>query len=164
MAKEKPEFEKEIRTQTEMLIDKLGVEAQVSVRKETSASQKNEEVNHYIVTIETKESGLLIGYHGETLNSLQLLLGVILFKKLGNWTRIVVDIGNYRQMRQDSITAMVDRMIEEAQRTVQPITLPVFTPLERRLVHMKLSTHPTLISQSEGLGKDRRVTIKPRGI
>lgn len=147
----------EIKKTTEELLEKLKVEATVDV----SEGEKEGETN-YKVNIGTQETGLLIGYHGETLNSLQLLLGVILYKKVGKWIHIVVDVGNYRQMREESIKEMVDRIVGEVESTKQPVTLPYLSPLERRIVHMMLTDSKTVISESEGSGRDRRLTIKPR--
>ncbi|MBI3380222.1 KH domain-containing protein [Candidatus Gottesmanbacteria bacterium] len=147
----------EIKKTTEELLTMLKTEGKVEVGEEKS----NEESN-YIIKIETQETGLLIGYHGETLNSLQLLLGVILFKKLGKWVHVVVDVGNYRQMREESIKEMVNRIVSEVEATNQGATLPYLSPLERRIVHMMLTNHGKVVSESVGEGKDRRLTIRPK--
>ena len=139
------------------LLKKLKVESTVSVEEITT----DEEI-HYQINIESPETGLLIGYHGETINSLQLLLGVILYKKLGKWVRVIMDVGEYRKMREESIKEMVNRIILEVERTGQPVEMPYLSPLERRIVHMMLTEHKTLTSQSHGEGRDRRVTVKPR--
>lgn len=142
------------------LLGKLCIESTVLVEPVTG--EKPEDEISYRITIETLESGLLIGRHGDTLNSLQLLLGVMLFKRTGSWIHVLVDVGNYRKMREESVTAMADRIIAEVERTGQPVPLPFLSPLERRMVHMHLTDHPTVMSESEGEGRDRRLVIKPR--
>lgn len=142
------------------LLGKLHIES--SVQAEPVPAENPEDGTSYRITIETQESGLLIGRHGDTLNSLQLLLGVMLFKRLGSWIHVLVDVGNYRKMREESVTAMADRIIAEVERTGQPVPLPFLSPLERRMVHMHVTDHPTVISESEGEGRDRRLVIKPR--
>ncbi len=146
-----------IKQTTEELLSKLKTEGTVEV-----VDEKTEEESNYKITIQTQETGLIIGYHGETLNSLQLLLGVILYKKLGSWVRVLVDVGNYRQMREESIKEMVGRITAEVEATSQAVVLPYLSPLERRIVHMMLTDHKTVVSESIGEGKDRRLTIKPR--
>ncbi len=136
------------------LLGKLKVEAKVSVTEE--------EDMHFNINLETPETGLLIGYHGETLNSLQLFLGVILYRKLGRWIHVVLDVGDYRKMREESIKEMVTRIVGEVEQTGSPVVLPYLTPLERRIVHMMLSDHQNVVSESSGEGRERRVTIKPR--
>lgn len=147
---------------TSELLQQLQITATVHVEKEGVAADQ-EAGETFRVTIETAESGLLIGRHGETLNSLQLLLGVMLFKKLGSWVHLLVDVGNYRKMREESVTAMADRIAAEVEQTGQPVALPYLSPLERRMVHMRFTSHPTVMSESVGDGRDRRLMIKPRG-
>lgn len=118
--------------------------------------------NNFNVNIKTEETGLLIGHHGETLNSMQLILGVILYKKLGIWIRVILDVGDYRKMREESIKEMVTRMVGEVEANSMPIILPFLTPLERRIVHIMLADNLKVTSESIGVGRDRRVTIKLR--
>lgn len=112
--------------------------------------------------IETEETGLLIGRHGECINSLQLLLGVMLYKKFGKWVRVILDVGDYRKMREDSLKEMVERIAGEVEGTGVPVVLPYLSPLERRFVHLLLTENAKVTSESTGEGKERRVTIKPR--
>lgn len=149
-------MEKTIETQIQEtvsnLLKNLTVEGAVEVTKLPE--------DHYQVNITTVETGLLIGFHGETINSLQLITGIILFKKLGKWVHVVLDVGGYRQMREESIKEMVTRIVAEVKAGGQPVVLPYLTPLERRIVHMMLSTDETVASESMGEGRERRVTIK----
>lgn len=153
-AKKAIKTEKEIETTVKDLLEKLRVEAKIEVVKGSE--------DQYQVNIQTQETGLLIGYHGETLNSLQLLTGVILYKKTGKWVHVVLDVGDYRKMREESIKEMVGRIIGEVEASGQPVVLPYLTPLERRFVHMMLADHPKMTSESSGEGRERRVAIRPR--
>lgn len=139
------------------LLAHLEVKAEVEVRRETEETGER-----FFIQIQTEETGLLIGRHGETINSIQLIIGVILFKKFGEWVHTVVDIGNYREAREKSIREMVERIAQEVEATMQPVVMPYLSPFERRIVHMMLSEHPKVMSLSEGEGRDRRITIKPR--
>jgi spoIIIJ-associated protein len=136
------------------IIGRIGIEATVTVAVDAE--------ENYRVNVSTLESGLLIGRHGETINGLQLFLGVVLFKKLGRWVRVVLDVGDYRSQRESTIREMVNRIITEVETTKQPVSLPFLTPLERRSVHVMLTDHATVMSESVGEGRDRRLTIKPR--
>jgi len=147
----------EIKKTTEELLTKLQTKTTVEVIEEEAEGEIN-----YKVNIQTLETGLLIGYHGETLNSLQLLLGVIIYKKIKKWVHIIVDIGNYRKMREESIKEMVNRIVGEVEVSQKPVTLPYLSPLERRIVHMMLTDHKTVASESTGEGKDRLLSIRPR--
>lgn len=151
--KEKP-VEQDLKEITSDLLNRLGIEGSVGIEEG--------EDDHFKVNIQTDETGLLIGWHGETLNSLQLLIGVILYKKLGKWTRLVLDVGGYRKAREESIKEMVGRIATEVETTGSTVTLPYLTPLERRIVHLMLSDNPKVVSESLGEGRDRRVNIKLR--
>ncbi|MBM3283102.1 KH domain-containing protein [Candidatus Gottesmanbacteria bacterium] len=145
---------KEVKSTLASLLEKLRVEGNCTVTKESP--------DHYKAIIETQESGLLIGRHGETLNSLQLILGVILYKKLKSWVRVVLDVGNYRQAREEDIKEMVNRIASEVDATGKPVILPYLSPLERRIVHLMLSDHQKVTSESSGEGRNRRITLKLR--
>ncbi|PIR08081.1 hypothetical protein COV53_04895 [Candidatus Gottesmanbacteria bacterium CG11_big_fil_rev_8_21_14_0_20_37_11] len=142
------------------LLDNLEVKAEIEIEKVAEDKNSSQEPDHYKVNIKTDETGLIIGRHGETINSLQLLLGVILYKKIGSWQRIILDVGDYRKVREGSIKEMVERISKEVESTGQPVTLPDLTPYERRVVHIMLSDNPKIASESSGEGKDRRLTIK----
>lgn len=138
------------------------IETDVKAEADKSDSKKTTPDKNYTVNIKSEESGLLIGHHGETINSLQLLIGVILYKKLGKWVRVLVDIGDYRKMREESIKEMVNRIAAEVEQSGRGVELPFLSPLERRIVHMMLSENSKVMSESTGEGRDRRVMIKPR--
>lgn len=116
----------------------------------------------YQVKIETEESGLLIGFHGETLSSFQLILGLIVYKRLGEWVRVVVEVGDYRARRESQLRQMADSYAAQVVATGQPLTLPSLPPIERRIIHLALQDRPDVVTESEGEGRDRRVVIKPK--
>ena len=115
------------------------------------------------VNITTEESGLLIGYHGETLSSFQLILGLMVYKKLGQWVKVVVEIGDYRAKRAEQLTAMAQAYANQALSTGQPVYLPPLPPSERRVVHLALQENPQVETESVGDGNYRRVVVKPKG-
>jgi spoIIIJ-associated protein len=139
------------------LLSKLGVTANINAEKIDEGDD-----SHYKLNIDTQETGLLIGYHGETVNSLQLILGIMLYKKLGKWTRVIIDVGDYRTKREEAIKEMVENIIKEVLATGNAIELPFLSPLERRFVHMLLSDRTDVYSQSSGEGKNRRLSIIPK--
>ena len=116
----------------------------------------------YQVKIETEESGLLIGFHGETLASLQLILGLVVYKKLGEWTRVVVEVGDYRARREQQLRQMAESYAAQVLATGQPLALPYLPPIERRIIHLALQDRTDVVTESEGEGNQRRVVIKPK--
>lgn len=150
-----------IKETTEDLLSKLSITSTLEV-VEKKAEEGSDLAGDFLVNITTEETGLLIGRHGETINSLQLIIGVIIFNKTNKWYRVVLDVGDYRRSREESIKEMVERIALEVTTTGQSVTLPDFTSYERRIVHMLLADNKKVTSESIGEGRDRRLTIKPR--
>lgn len=136
------------------LLEHLSVKAEVEGKMNDEGSIE--------LNIETEESGLLIGYHGETLNSFQLILSMLVYKKLGLWVRTIVNVGDYREKREESIKGLALRIASEVSLSKKPVALPYLVPFERRIVHMTLADHPNVVSVSEGENKERRVVVKPK--
>ncbi len=160
-AKKEKNIKDLIKDTTEDLLSKLSIVSTLEV-EEKKVEEGSDLSGDFLVNIKTEETGLLIGRHGETINSLQLILGVIIFNKTNKWYRIVLDVGDYRKSREESIKEMVQRIALEVETTGQSVTLPSFTSYERRIVHMCLTDNKKVTSESVGEGRDRRVTIKPR--
>lgn len=137
----------------EELLEKLEIPAAVGV-------ELVDEV--YQVKVETEESGLLIGFHGETLSSFQLILGLAVYRKLGQWVRVVVEVGDYRARREQQLRMMAESYAAQVVATGQPLVLPYLPPIERRIIHLALQDRPDVETVSEGEGNLRRVVIKPK--
>ncbi len=114
------------------------------------------------VNIETSQSGALIGYHGEGLISLQLILNIMVHKKTGSWQRVVVNVGDYRQKREEYLRNLALNVAARVKATQNPTTLNDLSSFERRIIHLVLSQDPDVEAYSEGEGKDRHLIIKPK--
>ena len=147
-------MEEVVKKAAEDLLSALQIEGTVAVTKG--------EEDVISVNLETTESGLLIGFHGETLYSFQLILGLMVYKQLGEWVKIVVEIGDYRAKREEQLTAMAQAYANQAISTGQPVYLPPLPPSERRVVHMALQERTDVTTESEGEGNSRRVVVKPK--
>lgn len=108
-----------------------------------------------------EDNPLLIGFHGETLASLQTIINLILFRKTGEFSRVVLDVGSYRLEREEKIKQMAVGAADRARFLAHPVELSPMRPDERRLVHLYVSQLPGVVSESLGEGRDRRVVVKP---
>ena len=115
------------------------------------------------VDVSTSETGLFIGQKGETIDALQYLLNVSVYKNHQFAKRLVVDSEGYRQRRIEAIQGMAHRTARRAVRARQAIELPPMNPSERRVVHLFLRDNPHVTTASEGTEGNRRVTISPSG-
>lgn len=143
-----------IKTVAEELLAKLLIESTVEVVDQGE--------NLYQVVVETPESGLLIGYHGESLQSFQIILGQLVFAKLGEWVRIVVEVGDYRAKREEQLISMANSWAAQAVSTGVPVYVPFLPPGERRIVHIALQERTDVETFSEGEGRNRQLVIRAK--
>lgn len=114
-----------------------------------------------IVEVSSAQTGLLIGQKGETIDSIQYLLNVTMYRERTFVKRIVVDTEGYRRRRVEAIQGMAHRTARRAQREKRSLSLPPMSPSERRVVHVFLKDNPDVSTSSEGQDQDRRVVISP---
>jgi len=112
--------------------------------------------------IESPEAAFLIGFHGETLQALQLILSFVSHKVLGEWVRVNVNVGDYRQKREEQLQRLAMSLAMKAKFSGEAQTIPNLTAAERRIIHLALANHPDVVSESEGEGRQRVLTIKPK--
>ncbi len=144
---------KVLQTLAEELISLMSTEAKVEV----SYDKTNEA---FVVDINASdETGLLIGKKGETLNSLQTILGVLLKQKIGEWQRVIVNVGDYREKEEDYLKNLAAGTAERAKETGEPQNLYNLKPWQRRIIHMTLSEDPELVTESAGDGEERYLVV-----
>lgn len=114
------------------------------------------------VVLETKDSGVVIGYHGETLEALQLIASLSVSKKIGRFTRVSVEVGDYKKNRIGWLENLALQAKEQALSENREVPLPSLKSWERRIVHMFLQNDDSVVSESVGEGRSRTLIIKPR--
>lgn len=114
------------------------------------------------VVLETEESGMVIGRRGEALEALQLLLSLAVSRKLGEFVRISLEVGDYKKNRNEMLVRMAEEAKEQALSEQREISLPELKSWERRVIHLILQEDKEVTSESVGEGKDRILLIKPR--
>jgi spoIIIJ-associated protein len=110
-----------------------------------------------------RDLGMLIGRRGENLSQLQYMVNLLCNKRIGEWTRVVVDVEGYRTRREESLIGLAERVARQVVRSRRPIVLEPMPPNERRIVHLTLREHPDVTTESNGEGIGRRITVLPRG-
>ncbi len=114
------------------------------------------------INIETELSGLMIGRHGETLESLQHLLRLLVSKDQEEFVPLVLDIAGYRAARQQELEGLARNLAEKVKEFGGAETLPSMSAYERRLVHLVLQDIEGIESASEGEEPYRRIVIRPK--
>jgi spoIIIJ-associated protein len=121
-----------------------------------------ETVTLHVEGADEEAMGLLIGRRGETLRSFQFLLNLLVSRKVQKWPQVVVDVGNYRQRRQESLEGLARRMAERVRQTGRPIMLEPMAAYERRIVHLALRADASIYTESSGEGENRKIVIYPK--
>ncbi|HSX58432.1 MAG TPA: KH domain-containing protein [Candidatus Saccharimonadales bacterium] len=135
------------------LIKKIGLSAEVDAQEKDGVVE---------LSIKGENLGALIGYHGQTLESLQLLLSLMVNREnKEEWTRVLVDIGSYKAEREEKLGEMLKRAIESIEQSSRSEeSLPPMSASERRSVHVILGeNYPDYQSESEGEEPNRRIKI-----
>jgi spoIIIJ-associated protein len=113
------------------------------------------------VDVTPDNTALFIGQKGETIDALQYLVNVAVYRKRPFVKRIILDAEGYRQRRVEAIQGIAHRTARRAIRERRTVELPPMSPSERRIVHLFLRDHPKVTTSSEGSGEGRRVKISP---
>jgi spoIIIJ-associated protein len=115
-----------------------------------------------IIDLTGNDSGLLIGYRGQTLQSLQFLVNLIVRKKYGDDIRVLLDVERYRERREASLRDMANKVAARVAQSGRSITLEPMSAADRRIIHTSLSNHPNVSTESVGVGDNRKVTVLPK--
>ena len=138
---------------TEELLKLLEIQGDFEVKETEEAIEIN---------LNTEDSGIVIGYHGDTLESLQLILSLCIARKLGEFKRVSIEVGEYKKKREEWLKNLAaetkDRVLSEN----KEVYLADLKSWERRVVHMILQNDQEVVSESMGEGKDRVLVVKPK--
>lgn len=105
------------------------------------------------------EMGILIGKRGQTLDSLQYLVSLVVNKDSENYIRVKVDTENYRERRRETLENLAKNIAYKVKRTKRPVSLEPMNPYERRIIHSALQNDKYVTTYSEGDEPFRRVVV-----
>ena len=128
----------------------------------TLRSANDPELGGPIIDLSGEDSGLLTGRQGQTLQSLQFLVNLIVRKRFGDEVRVALDVEGYRQRRETSLRDMAVKVAGRVVQSSRSITLEPMSPADRRIVHTSLTDHPGVTTESTGVGDSRKVTVSPK--
>jgi len=122
-------------------------------------SENDEGIN---IVLNTSEGGIIIGRHGDTLESLQLILSLTIAKETGVFKRVSLEVGDYKKNREDYLRSLALQTKERVMSEGREISLPNLKPWERRIVHMFFQDDKEVESTSLGEGRDRTLVVRPK--
>ena len=125
----------------------------------TIAAAFNEEEKELSITLEGDDMGILIGKRGQTLDSLQYLVSLIVNKNSDGYLRVKLDTENYREKRKKTLETLAKNIAYKVKRTKRPVSLEPMNPYERRIIHAALQNDKYVTTRSEGEEPFRHVVI-----
>lgn len=129
----------------------MDIKAQVNIK---------EEDNIVNINIEGNKMGNVIGYRGETLDSLQYLVSLVINKNHEvPYKRVILDVENYRLKREETLKRVADKTAYKVRRNRRAYKLEPMNPYERRIIHSALQEEEGIYTYSEGEEPFRRVVV-----
>lgn len=139
----------------EKLISDMNIDAEVSMTDGESGEKK--------ITVNGEGASILIGHHGDTLDSLQYLANLAANKrengKKGDFVKISVDIEGYRAKREETLRALARRMAAKVQKYKKSVMLEPMNPYERRIIHSEIQNIDGVSTNSIGSENNRKIVI-----
>lgn len=121
---------------------------------------KYDEANRSMdIDLSGDEMGVLIGKRGQTLDSMQYLVSLVVNKDAEDYIRVKVDTENYRQRRKETLENLAKNIAYKVKRTKRPVSLEPMNPYERRIIHSALQNDKYVTTHSEGDEPFRRVVV-----
>lgn len=111
------------------------------------------------VELSGDEMGILIGKRGQTLDSLQYLLSLVVNKESESYVKVKVDTENYRQRRRETLEGLAKNIAFKVKRTKRSVSLEPMNPFERRVIHSALQNDRYVTTKSEGEEHYRHVVV-----
>jgi spoIIIJ-associated protein len=142
---------------TEKLLKLADIEGDFQILESKDADGESVEI-----VINTKDTGVVIGYHGDTLEGLQLVLSLCVARSLGKFVRISIDVGDYKKNRTEFLKTLAMETKARALAEGKEIAVPELKSWERRIVHLLLEKDGEVISESQGEGRDRVLVVSPK--
>lgn len=137
------------------VLDKMGIMSEIHIKDEGDTLK---------VDLVGPDMGILIGYRGETLDSLQYLLSLVINK--GNdgdeYKKVIIDTENYRKKREETLIRLANKLAYKVNKYNKSITLEPMNPYERRIIHSALQNNPYVVTHSEGDEPFRKVVIEQK--
>lgn len=126
----------------------------VTVEVSYDETEKNMDIE-----LSGEEMGVLIGKRGQTLDSLQYLVSLVVNRGEEDYIRVKVDTENYRQRRKETLENLAKNISYKVKRTKRPVSLEPMNPYERRIIHSALQNDKYVTTHSEGEEPFRRVVV-----
>ena len=114
------------------------------------------------IQVRGEDVALLLGHNAELLDALEYLGNRIVARVSGEDTKIIFDSSGYRARREKELQLMAEKAAEKVRASRIPFSFDPMTPNERRIIHLTIAGDDSIVTESQGNGENRRVTIRPK--
>lgn len=121
-----------------------------------------EETETVEIEVEGKDMGILIGKRGQTLDSLQYLVSLVINKESEGYIKVKLDTENYRERRKETLENLASNIAVKVKKTHKVVSLEPMNPYERRIIHSTLQNDKFVDTHSEGDEPYRKVVVTPK--
>ncbi|MGY0373837.1 RNA-binding cell elongation regulator Jag/EloR [Clostridium sp. JNZ J1-5] len=147
----KEDYKEDARKFLRDVLNSMGVLAEIKVKEENNVLKIN---------LIGPNMGLIIGYRGETLDSLQYLVSLVVNRNNeGPYKRVNLDTENYRAKREETLKRLAGKIALKVKKTNKPVRLEPMNPYERRIIHSALQNDSSIVTYSEGEEPYRKVVV-----
>ena len=129
---------------------------EMNIQAEVTVELVEETLN---INMMGEDMAILIGKRGQTLDSLQYLVSLVVNKEKEQYYRVILDTENYRAKRKETLETLADKLAMKVKKTRKNVVLEPMNPYERRIIHSALQTNPSVSTKSEGDEPFRKVVI-----
>lgn len=148
----KRNYIEEINNFLNIVLKTMDIEAEVDIKEDNNIIK---------IDLSGKKVGAIIGYRGETLDSLQCLISLMVNKNNDiPYKRVILDIENYRNKREETLKRVAEKTAAKVKRTGKMFKLEPMNPYERRIIHSSLQDNDFVYTYSEGNEPFRKVVVE----
>jgi spoIIIJ-associated protein len=141
----------EIKKYLQELLKNMNIEATFETKI------RDEQIN---IKMFSDKNAILIGKNGQTLTSLQIMIRQHIYREIGSYPYILLDVENYKEKQIKNLEYLAKKLAKEVIQTKQTITMEDMNSYERRIVHNVLTTYKEITTNSEGEEPNRHIVIK----
>lgn len=116
--------------------------------------------NGLLLEINCEDYGIIIGRRGETLDAIQYLVSLLVNKGTGDYVRVALNVGNYREKREETLRHLAQKNAAHVLRSGRRVMLEPMNPYERRIIHTSIQEMKGVNSRSVGSNNERKVIIE----
>ena len=151
LVKVKRDYKEEVRVFLRNILDNMGIKAEIRIKEENDI---------LYIDLTGPKMGIIIGYRGETLDSLQYLCSLVVNKDHSvPYKKVVLDTESYRKKREETLVRVAEKTAYKVRKNGRPYRLEPMNPYERRIIHSTLQDNQFVYTYSDGDEPRRRVVV-----